>query len=71
MRDMPKEYTVLEIATRLGVNKQMVIRWIRAGHFPNARKMNPLAKYNSPTLVPEADVEKFVKKLEKAQRPHN
>ena len=45
----------------------MVSRWYQAGHFPNARKKNPFAKYNSPTIFPEADVEKFAKEYEKAQ----
>ena len=58
---MPKEYTLREVAERFGVNRMMVSRWYQAGHFPNARKKNPFAKYNSPTLFPEADVEKFAK----------
>jgi hypothetical protein len=66
MRDMRKIYTAREIAERFGVNKQMVIRWCRAGHFPNARRKNPFA-YNSPLLIPEKDVEAFAVKFEKAQ----
>jgi predicted site-specific integrase-resolvase len=68
MRDMPKEYTVKEIAERFGVNKMMVIRWCRAGLFPNSRRKNPFAAYNSPILIPEKDVEKFALKFEKAQK---
>lgn len=64
---MIKYFSMKQIADRFGVNKQMVIRWWHAGHFPNAKQKNPFA-YNSPIVVPESDVEKFAVKLEKAQQ---
>lgn len=63
----PKEYTLQEVADRFRVSRMTIIRWCRAGHFPNARKKNPFAAYNSPTLIPSSDVEKFEKSYEKAQ----
>ena len=70
MRRMDKEYTVQEVGKRFGVSRMTISRWIREGMFPNARKKNPFARYNSPTLIPAEDVEKFAKKFEKAQPKH-
>jgi hypothetical protein len=67
MCNMPKEYTVTELAKHLGVNKQMVLRWYWSGLFPNARRKNPFALRNSPIIIPAQDVEKFAVKFEKAQ----
>lgn len=63
----PKEYTLQEVADLFGVSRMTIIRWYRSGHFPNARKKNPFAAYNSPTLIPSGDVEKFEKSYKKAQ----
>jgi transposase-like protein len=55
--------TVAEIAKRFDVHISTVHVWIRAGHFPNARRKGPGKK--SPFVVPESDVIALERKLEK------
>ncbi len=57
----PKPLSTAETATKLGVSTVTVQRWIRDGHFPNARKKGP-AK-NSPYLIPEDDLRNFQETL--------
>jgi excisionase family DNA binding protein len=50
-----------DVADRLGVDRATVARWIRKGQFPNAFKKGPAI--NSPYVIPESDVDAFVKSL--------
>jgi transcriptional regulator with XRE-family HTH domain len=50
-----------EVAERFGVDPRTVLRWVKSGHFPGTKKLNPLAK-NSPLLIPEKSVMEFEQK---------
>jgi transcriptional regulator with XRE-family HTH domain len=50
--------TVKQAADRLGVSTRAITKWLQAGAFPNAFKLNPVAK-NSPFRIPDTDVEAF------------
>lgn len=50
-----KTLTVTEAADRLQVTTRAVQKWIAAGSFPNAYKLNPDLS-NSPYRIPESDV---------------
>lgn len=58
--------TVKEVAGRLGVSSETIIRWIKGGLFPNAYKLNPDG-LTSPYRIPLADVEAFEKKRQERQ----
>jgi transcriptional regulator with XRE-family HTH domain len=47
-----------EVAERFGVDPRTVLRWVKNGHFPGTKKLNPLAR-NSPLLIPEKSVVEF------------
>ncbi len=48
------------IAHRLQVDRRTVLRWIKNGQFPNARRISPLP--GSPYVVPLNDIEAFEKR---------
>lgn len=50
-----------EVAKRLNVTTRTIARWIGAGFFPGAFKVNPDAA-NSPFVIPVADVRAFEEK---------
>lgn len=50
-----------EVAKRLNVTPRTIVRWIEAGHFPGAIKVNPYAK-NSPFIIPKTSVASFEEK---------
>jgi excisionase family DNA binding protein len=52
------DLTVRQVAERLNVDRTTITRWINAGHFPHAYKLNPRSP-NSPFRVPNTDVEQF------------
>lgn len=50
--------SVLDVADALGVTPQWVVKLIKAGNFPGARKANP-AKETSAWLIPTAEFTAF------------
>lgn len=56
-----KALRVVDVADRLGVSRQTVTRWIRAGYFPGAYRADPEAR-TSYYCIPESDVEVFERK---------
>ena len=61
--------TVKQAAGRLGVSPKTVNKWINAGHFPGAAKMNPLRPKSS-YLIPVEDVER-IEQAREEQRQQN
>lgn len=55
---MTEYLSTAEAAERLQVSHATMARWIRLGHFPNARQKNPLL-ITSPYIIPIEDIEKF------------
>jgi excisionase family DNA binding protein len=51
------DLTVGQVAKRLGVTTRTIVRWLNAGHFANAYKLNPVI--TSPWRVPEESVAAF------------
>lgn len=49
------------VAKRLGVSDRTIARWLNAGYFPNAYKLNP-ETYKSAYIIPEVDVIAFEQK---------
>jgi excisionase family DNA binding protein len=54
MADEP-ELTVPEVAERLRVHPETVREWLRAGRFPNARRISPRAGWR----IPRGDVDQL------------
>jgi excisionase family DNA binding protein len=54
MADDP-ELTVVEVAELLKVHKETVREWLRAGRFPNARRISPRAGWR----IPRRDVDQL------------
>jgi predicted site-specific integrase-resolvase len=54
-----KELTVSEFAERLGVSRDMVIRWWRNGLL-KGKKQNPFAR-NSPVFIPSSELDRMMK----------
>ncbi len=57
--------TCAEVAARLGVTIASISRWVRAGYFPNAWRINPHGK--SEWRIPKKDVDAFIE-LRRTQR---
>lgn len=57
-----------QVSERVGADVYTVIRWIKAGAFPNAYKLNPHGKQRSPWFVPEEDVSAFLARRQKQTR---
>ena len=55
---MPEYLSTADAAERLQVSYATMARWIRLGHFPNARKKNPFLE-TSPYIIPIEDIENF------------
>jgi excisionase family DNA binding protein len=53
------DLTVKQAAAKLGVHPATITRWIAAGLFPNAYKLNRASAANSPYRIPAADVAAF------------
>ena len=53
------DLTVKQAAATLGVHPATITRWIAAGLFPGAYKLNPAASKNSPYRIPAAAVHDF------------
>ncbi len=47
-----------QVAERLGVDPRTVQRWVAAGRFPGAYRLDPDAK-QSPYVIPSSDVTAF------------
>ncbi len=55
-----KEYSVTEVAEKFNAARRIILGWIAAGKFPNARKVEP--PVGKPYwLVPESDLVNFTK----------
>ena len=50
--------TTNQAAELLGCSVRAIVNYVRRGHFPHARKMDP-TKRNSPLRIPRADVLAF------------
>ncbi len=58
--ELEETLTTEEVAKRLGVRVASINRWLKAGHFPNAWRINP---YNqSRWRIPKSDVDAFIEK---------
>lgn len=56
---MPRDYSLQEVADRLGVHYLTVWRWVQKGNvFPNVFRVNPYDE-KSPYRIPEQDLEEF------------
>lgn len=53
-----KYLSTANAAERLRVSRSTLIRWIKEGFFPNARKKNPHLE-TSPFEIPEGDIMRF------------
>ena len=58
--------TCAEVAEHLGVTIATISRWVRAGYFPNAWRINPHG-HKSEWRIPKKDVEAFFE-LRRTQR---
>lgn len=55
------DISVPDAAERLGVDRVTVWRWVQAGEFPNAYRLNP-NNPRSPYRIPEEDITAFEEK---------
>ncbi len=55
---MTKMLSVAQVAEQLDVHETSIQRWIREGHFPNARKKGP--GKTSAYVVPDTDIDAFL-----------
>lgn len=53
---------IAEAAELLNAKPRTVNHWIRQGYFPNAIKLNPMARTGSPYYIPVTDIEDFIQK---------
>lgn len=66
------DLNVREVAERLGLEERTAARYIAAGYFPGAYKLNPFATRRSEWRVPEEAVSAFEeKRKETAIKPAN
>lgn len=56
-------YRVDEVAEMFDVTTRTIQLWLRAGRFPNAKRLNPDLE-RSPWLIPAADIEAVKKELD-------
>ncbi|MFQ5614747.1 MAG: helix-turn-helix transcriptional regulator [Anaerolineae bacterium] len=61
-----KVLTSAQAAARLGVTPRTIQRWVAAGVFPNAFKLDP-GFIKSPFIIPVEDVEAFERKRRERQ----
>jgi len=57
--------TSSEAAKLLGVTGETINRWLQAGHFPNAWRINPHSR--SRWRIPKSDIDAFIE-LRRSQR---
>jgi excisionase family DNA binding protein len=61
-----QEYTTEEAATILRVSRRAIQKWIHAGYFPSAYKINPDGA-TSPYRIPASDIEAFDRRRREQQ----
>ena len=53
--------TTAAAAKLLGISPLTLAKWLAAGNFPNAYRLNPL-KTQSPWRIPQGDIDDFIQK---------
>lgn len=56
-----------KVAKMLGVTQRTIQRWIQAGRFPNAFKLDPESERSS-YVIPTSDVEAFLERRKATKR---
>jgi len=65
VKEPEETLTSEEVAELLGVTEASINRWLKAGHFPNAWRINPYIR--SRWRIPKSDVDAFFE-LRRKQR---
>ena len=56
--------TTPKVAKLLGVTVASINEWLKAGHFPNAYRINPM-RPRSAWRIPKRDIDEFIEKRRK------